>query len=268
VIGDLELLRLEIDGDIGTLVLDRPGDHNGFSHEMVEELAATCAWLADRAPLRAVVLTGAGRSFCAGGDVSLFRDAWVTDRDGMVAALRRLTGVLNEAILSLRRVRYPVIAAINGPAVGAGLGLALACDLRIASERASLMFGYGRLGACPDAGTSYFLPRLVGAGRALELLLEDGRLRAPRALQEGLVTEVVPHDELMTVALARAARLARAAPHYVATTKQLLARSLTNGLADQLQLERHALADGSDTDDFGRGLEALFAGGRPHFNGT
>jgi 2-(1,2-epoxy-1,2-dihydrophenyl)acetyl-CoA isomerase len=268
VIGDLELLRLEIDGDIGTLILDRPEDHNGFSQEMVEELAATTAWLADRAPLRAVVLTGAGRSFCAGGDVSLFRDAWATDRDGMTARLRRLTGVLNEAILSLQRVPYPVIAAINGPAVGAGLGLALACDLRIASERASLMFGYGRLGACPDAGTSFFLPRIVGPGRALELLLEDGRLRAPRALAEGLVTQVVPPDELMTVALSRATRLARASPHYVRATKQLLARSLTNGLADHLQLERHALADGSETDDFGRGLEALFAGRRPHFNGT
>lgn len=268
MIGDLKPLRLEVDGDVGTLILDRPDDHNGFSQELVEELAATTAWLADEAPLRAVVLTGAGRSFCAGGDVALFRDAWVTDRPSMTAALRRSTGVLHEAILSLRRIPYPVIAAINGPAVGAGLGLALACDLRIASERASLMFGYGRLGACPDAGTSYFLPRIVGPGRALELLLEDGRLRAPRALAEGLVTEVVAHDELLTVAHARAARLARAAPHYVRTTKQLLASSLANGLADQLNLERHALADGSDTDDFGRGLEALFAGRRPHFTGN
>src|SRR5581483_2894229 len=145
--------------------------------------------------------------------------------------------------------------------------LALACDLRIAAEGASLMFGYGRLGVCPDAGTSYFLPRLVGPGRALELLLEDGRLRAPRALAEGLVTQVVPDEDLMPVALARAARLARAAPHYVRTTKRLLDQSLAAGLAEQLERERHALADGTRTDDFGHGLEALFAGRRPHFTG-
>lgn len=260
-------MRLQIEGAIGTLVLDRAEENNALNAEMVGDLCEVTAWLANRARLRALIITGAGRVFCAGGDVALFRELIERDDRDAVAEVRQGLGALNEAILSLRRIPYPVIAAVNGAATGAGLALALACDVRIASDRASFLLAYSRLGACPDAGMSYFLPRIVGPARALELLLEDRVIRASRAVDEGLVSEVVAHDELEATAQRRATRLAAAAPYYVREVKRLLSGSLSRSLPDQLELERHALADALRTQDFRRGIEALFDGRKPEFEG-
>src|SRR5882757_6041081 len=212
---ELQTLRIEIDGEIGTLTLDRPEAFNAMSPEMIGELAVAFAWLADRAQLRALIVTGAGRAFCAGGDVTWFRKGVEAEEIDLPAEVRRGAEVLHQGIVDLRRIPYPVICAVNGPAAGAGFSLALACDIRIASEAAFLACAYGRIGASPDGGMTYFLPRVVGPSRVLEILLEDPNLSAKEALEEGLVSEVVAPEVLLGAAREKAEKLAAKAPHYV-----------------------------------------------------
>jgi 2-(1,2-epoxy-1,2-dihydrophenyl)acetyl-CoA isomerase len=264
---DLETMRIEIDGDIGTLTLDRPDELNAMSPTMIGELATISAWLADRAPLRALVITGAGRAFSAGGDVTWFRRGLEDPEADLVASVRRGADVLHQGIVDFKRIPYPVIAAVNGPAAGAGFSLALMCDIRIASDAAFFACAYGRIGASPDGGMTYFLPRVIGPAAATELMLEDPNLTAADALERGLVSQVVPADELAATAAAKAAEMAVKAPHYVRMVKSLIWESLDNSLADHLQLERHGIADSMGTDDLRNGVTRFFAGEQPTFEG-
>ncbi|MGH2975303.1 MAG: enoyl-CoA hydratase/isomerase family protein, partial [Solirubrobacterales bacterium] len=225
---ELNTLRIEIDGEIGTLTLNRPDAFNAMSPEMIGELTVAFSWLADRAPLRALIVTGAGKAFCAGGDVNWFQQGVESEGIDLPSEVRRGAEALHAAIVDLRRIPYPVIAAVNGPAAGAGFSLALACDTRIASEAAFFACAYGRIGASPDGGMTYFLPRVVGPSRALELLLNDPNLKAEDALAERLVAEVVPAGELMDRARAKAEKLAAKAPYYVRMAKRLVGQSIEN----------------------------------------
>jgi len=263
----LNTLKIEIDGEIGTLTLNRPDAFNAMSPEMIGELAVAFSWLADRAPLRALIVTGAGKAFCSGGDVTWFQKGVESDEVDLPSEVRRGAEALHTAIVDLRRIPYPVIAAINGPAAGAGFSLALACDIRIASEAAFLACAYGRIGASPDGGMTYFLPRVVGPSRALELLLEDPNLSAAQALEEGLVGEVAAPEELAGAARAKAEELAAKAPHYVRMSKLLCGVSIENSLTEHLQLERHGIADSMATEDLRAGVEAFFGGEKPVFEG-
>ena len=265
---DLGTLMVEVDEEIGVVTLDRPDALNAMSPEMIGELTILAAWLADRAPLRALIVTGAGeRAFSAGGDVTWFRQGLDSDEIDLPASVRRGADALHQAIVDFRRIPYPVIAAVNGVAAGAGFSLSLMCDLRIASERASFVCAYGRIGASPDGGMTYFLPRVVGPGRALEILLEDPVISAQAALEERIVSEVVAPDALMPRARERAGELAAKAPHYVRTSKRLIARSLDNSLADHLELERHGIADSMATEDVREGVAAFFGGREARFTG-
>jgi 2-(1,2-epoxy-1,2-dihydrophenyl)acetyl-CoA isomerase len=265
---ELETLQIEVDGEIGTLTLDRPDSLNAMSPEMIGELVEAFAWLADLAPLRALIITGSARAFSAGGDVNWFKEGVESEEIDLPSNVRRGAEVLHQAIVDLRRIPYPVIAAVNGPAAGAGFSLALACDIRVASEEAFFACAYGRIGASPDGGMTYFLPRVIGPSKALELLLNDPNLTAQDALAAGLVSEVVPADALMDRAREKATKLAAKAPHYVRMAKQLVAVSLENSLADHLQLERHGIADSMGTEDLRGGVTAFFAGEEPEFSGS
>jgi enoyl-CoA hydratase/carnithine racemase len=263
----LNTLELEADGDVGTLTLNRPDAFNAMSPEMIGELTVAFSWLADRAELRSLVITGAGRAFCSGGDVTWFRKGVEADDIDLPSEVRRGAEVLHQAIVDLRRIPYPVVAAVNGPAAGAGFSLALACDTRIAADAAFFACAYGRIGASPDGGMTYFLPRVVGPSRALELLLEDPNMRAEQALEERIVSEVVPAEELMDRARAKAEKLGAMAPHYVRMAKSLCGQSIENGLTEHLQLERHGIADSMATEDLRAGVQAFFAGEKPEFSG-
>jgi 2-(1,2-epoxy-1,2-dihydrophenyl)acetyl-CoA isomerase len=263
----LNTIRIEVDGEIGTLTLDRPDAFNAMSPEMIGEMTVAFSWLADRAPLRALIVTGAGKAFCAGGDVTWFRKGVESGEVDLPSEVRRGAEVLHQAIIDLRRIPYPVIAAINGPAAGAGFSLALACDIRIASGAAFFAPAYGRIGASPDGGMTYFLPRVVGPSKALELLLEDPNLNAQDAQAMGLVSTVAAPDELMEAARAKAEKLAQMAPHYVRMAKQLVGVSIENSINDHLQLERHGIADSMATEDLRQGVETFFSGGTPEFHG-
>jgi 2-(1,2-epoxy-1,2-dihydrophenyl)acetyl-CoA isomerase len=264
---ELKTLRIKVDGEIGTLTLDRPDSFNAMSPEMIFELTVAFAWLADRASLRALIVTGAGKAFCSGGDVNWFRGGIESDEIDLPSDVRRGAEVLHQAIVDMRRIPYPVIAAVNGPAAGAGFSLALACDIRIAAEEAFFACAYGRIGASPDGGMTYFLPRVVGPSRALEILLNDPNMSAADALAERLVSEVVPGEELIERAREKAEKLAARAPHYVRMAKLLCGQSIENSLTDHLQLERHGIADSMATEDLRTGVEAFFAGEKPQFSG-
>ena len=264
---ELETLQIDVDGDVGTLTLNRPDALNAMSPQLIFELQLAAAWLADRAPIRALIVTGSGRAFCAGGDVNWFKKG-VEDPDAdLPSDVRRGAEALHQAIVDFRRVPYPVIAAVNGPAAGAGMSLALSCDIRIASEAAFFAVAYGRIGASPDGGMTYFLPRVVGPSKALELAINDPNLDAQAALEAGLVSEVVSPDELMPRVREKAEKLALMAPHYVRMAKRLLHESIENSLTDHLQLERHGIADSMATEDLRRGVTAFFAGEEPEFKG-
>jgi enoyl-CoA hydratase/carnithine racemase len=264
---ELSTLRIEVDGEIGTLTLDRAESFNAMSPEMILDLGTAFAWFADQAPLRALIVTGAGKAFCSGGDINGFKAGVEDDSIDLPAQVRRGAEALHTAIVDLRRIPYPVIAAVNGAAAGAGFSLALACDIRIASEEAFVACAYGRIGASPDGGMTYFLPRVVGPSRALEILLEDPNMTAADALERGLVSEVVAADDLMETARAKAAKLARRAPFYVKMAKQLCNQSIENRLTEHLQLERHGIADSMATEDLREGAIAFFSGEKPEFRG-
>lgn len=263
----LETVRIEIEEELAVVTLNRPDRFNAMSPQLIAELPTAFSWLADRAPVRAAVLTGAGGAFSAGGDVGWFEQGFESEELDTATEVRRGADVLHQAIVDLRRVPFPVVAAINGPAAAAGLSLALACDIRIASESAMLACAYGRIGVSPDGGLTWFLPRAVGPARALELLLNDPNLDAESALREGLVTEVVPPDELAGRAREKARKLGAKAPHYVRMCKRLIGESLDNPLADHLQLERHGIADSMNTEDTRNGVAAFMAGEEPEFTG-
>jgi enoyl-CoA hydratase/carnithine racemase len=265
---DLNTLQIEIDGDLAILTLNRPDAFNAMSPELIGELVVAMAWLADQGEFRALIVTGAGAAFCAGGDVTWFRKGIEAEDHDISADVRRGADALHQAIIDLHRIEQPVIAAVNGPAAGAGFSLALACDLRIAADGAFFAPAYGRIGASPDGGMTYFLPRVLGPAKALQLLLEDPNLKADAALEMGLVTEVVPGDELMARARERAEKLTKLAPHYVKMAKRLVGVSLENGIADHLQLERHGIADSMATEDARRGVTAFFSGEKPEFAGN
>jgi len=263
----LETMTIDVEGDVATWTLNRPEAFNAMSPEMIGEMVVATGWLADTAPIRALIVTGAGPAFSAGGDINWFQKGIDEEGVDVSADVRRGADVIHQAIIDLRRIPVPVIAAVNGPAAGAGFSLALACDIRIAAESAFFAAAYGRVGLSPDGGMTYFLPRVVGPAKTIELLLDDPNLPAAKALEMGLVTEVVPADELMAHAKERAAKLARLAPHYVKMAKTLVGVSLENGIADHLQLERHGIADGIATEDAKAGIKAFFSGEKPTFTG-
>jgi len=264
---ELKTISLDIEGDIGTLTLNRPKVLNAMSPELIGELVIAAAWLADRAPLRALIVTGEGRAFSAGGDVTWFKRGLDESGEYLSADVRRGAEVLHQAIVDFRRIPYPVIGAINGVAAGAGFSLALMCDIRIASTDAAFVCAYGRIGASPDGGMTYFLPRVVGPSRALQLLLDDPILGAEQAREYGIVSEVVPADELMDAAGERATALAAKAPHYVRMSKLLVGQSIENSLTDHLQLERHGIADSMATEDLREGVTAFLDGRQAEFQG-
>jgi 2-(1,2-epoxy-1,2-dihydrophenyl)acetyl-CoA isomerase len=266
----LKTIDIDVTDGIGTITLNRPDSFNAMSPELIAELTVVFSWFADYEPARAVIITGAGAAFCAGGDINWFRKGIEDPEVNIVASVRQGAEALHLGIVELQRVPMPVIAAINGPAAGAGLSLALACDLRICSDASStfLACAYGRIGASPDGGMTYFLPRVVGPSRALEILINDPNITAVAALEEGLVSEVVPHDELMERARAKAVKLAAKSPFYVRSAKRLVHSSLDHTLTEHLQIERHAIAESMATEDLRNAVTAFLDGGSAEFTGN
>ena len=254
-------LRVEVDEGIATLTLDRPDARNALDAALKGELLDAVR-MADHDPaVRVVVLTGAGAAFCAGQDL---REATSPDAPNLSTVLRE---TYNPLILAMRRLDKPIVAAVNGVAAGAGVALALACDLRIAADSASFVLAFGRIGLVPDSGTTWFLPRLVGAARAAELALVGDPLSAADAERWGLVNRVVPAEALAAEARAVATRLAAGAPHAMALAKRLLNGAFAAGLEDQLEAEADAQGIAGRTADHREGVAAFLDKRPPRFTG-
>jgi len=207
------------------------------------------------------VLTGAGRAFSAGQDLKERQDPGAADL-GTELRLR-----YNPIVLAMRRLEKPVIGAINGVAAGAGISVALACDIRIASESASFIEVFGRVGLVPDTGSSWFLPRLVGYARAAEMSFTTDPVDAATAERIGLVNRVVPADQLMAETGALAARLAQSAPIAMALAKRALNRSLETNLEQALEFEAELQAIAGRSKDYTEGVAAFVEKRPPNFKG-
>lgn len=247
------------DGAVQTITLNRPEKLNAFTLGVHEGLSA--ALEEARAPaVRAVVITGAGRGFSAGQDLSAFGES------GDVAAMLRATYHVN--VLAIRALEKPVIAAVNGVCAGAGLSLACACDIRLASDAAFFVPGFVGIGLIPDSGGTYFIQRLLGTPRAFEWMTSNRRLTAAEAHAWGLVSEVIGADAFSARVAVYAAELAAAPTRAIAATKRLFYDAATSSLEEQLEREAVAQAEAAQTADFREGV-AAFAGKRPpSFSGS
>ncbi|MFD9095699.1 enoyl-CoA hydratase/isomerase family protein [Streptomyces collinus] len=258
-------VRRETSGDVVVLTMNRPERHNVLDAEMTDALVSETTALARDDTVRAVVLTAAGRHFSLGGPLDEFDDVLGGDDDTVRAHWLRRTEALATLVENLYTMPCPVIAAVHGQAAGAGFSLALACDLRIASDRAKFNFGYGALGSSTDGGMSWLLPRVLSPAKAVELLLEQPVLRAARAQAEGVVTTVVPAADLHERALEVATGLTRSARHSVTAAKRLVHDSAFVTLTEHMRNEHRVFAEGMLTDDMRHALAARRQGELPTF---
>jgi 2-(1,2-epoxy-1,2-dihydrophenyl)acetyl-CoA isomerase len=248
------------DGAVLTITLNRPDVLNAFNTSMHAALRAALEEAED-ASVRAVVLTGAGRGFCVGQDLAEFKDSAGDIGD-------RLRSNYHPNVLAIRALEKPVIAAVNGPAAGAGLSIACACDIRIASDAASFVPAFINIGLIPDSGGTYFIARLLGYARAFEWMTSGRKLSAAEAHGWGLVSEVVEADALPGRAAELAGRYAAMPTRGVGLTKRLFSEAQQNTLEDQLELEAELQTAATQTDDFREGVAAFLEKREPKFTGS
>jgi 2-(1,2-epoxy-1,2-dihydrophenyl)acetyl-CoA isomerase len=248
------------DGAVLTITLNRPDVLNAFTAEMHRRLVG--AFKEARQPeVRAVVVTGAGRGFCVGQDLNEFGEA-ARDIAG------RLRKHYHPTVLAVRELEKPVLAAVNGPAAGAGLSFACACDLRIAAEGATFVPAFINIGLVPDMGGTFFVRRLLGTARAFEWMTSGRRLSAVEGLEWGLVSEVVPDDRLTDRAAERAAELAAMPTRGIGLSKRLFDHAEHATLEQQLEREAQLQAAATQTADFREGVDAFLEKREPRFEGS
>lgn len=261
---DERFLTIETASGVNTITLDRPETLNSFNRPMAEQLQHALAAAADDEAVRAVLITGAGRGFCAGQDL-----AAVVGSDGQIE--RDLGAVVRECynplIVALRTLAKPVVAAVNGVAAGAGANLAMACDLVIASTSASFVQAFSKIGLIPDSGGTFLLPRLVGYGRASALMMLGEKLSASDAASIGMIYKAVAPEELLPEARRIAAQLAAMPTRGLALTKRALNESAGHSLLQQLDLEAALQRQAGQTEDFREGVAAFLAKRPAQFKG-
>lgn len=253
---------VERDGAVGWIRFNRPERLNAFAGEMRDDLLAGLRELEADQEIRCAIITGSGRAFSTGGDISVMSELIETnDRD----RFGQLVRVGAEVVRQIDRMTKPVIAAVNGAAAGAGACLALACDLRIASESASIGFTFLRVGLHPDWGGSYFLPRLIGPAAAAEFIYTGGMINAERGERLGLFNRVVPAAELEAAARGFAGEIIASPAAVVADAKRVLRRSMSASLDEVLELEIEAQLRAFDSPDFREGITAFLQKRAPRF---
>lgn len=256
-------------GAVVTLTLNRPTVLNALDASLAAALKRAFDEIEEHVrdgSVRAVILTGAGRGFCAGADLA---DPEMRTSEGRAATDlgEYLRKNYHELIEQMRRLPAPIIAAVNGSAAGAGMSLALAADIVIAARSASFLQAFSRIGLIPDAGSTYFLPRLVGESRARALAILADKIDADQALQFGLVWQVVADEELQQAAQATAARLATMPTRAYGLIKEAMNQSLQNDLRAQLEVEARLQGLAGQTEDFREGVAAFLAKRPPVFKG-
>jgi 2-(1,2-epoxy-1,2-dihydrophenyl)acetyl-CoA isomerase len=256
---DYQTINFEQSGAITRITLNRPGAANGMNDTMTRELA-DAARRCDTAATKVVVLTGSGRFFCAGGDLKSFASA--PDRGGHI---KGVADDLHRAISSFARMDAVVITAVNGTAAGAGFSIAVTGDLVLAAESASFTMAYTKVGLSPDGSSSYFLPRLIGIAKTKELMLTNRVLSAQEAFSWGLVTEVVPDDQLAARADTLADHMAATASGSNGAVKALMASTFSSGLEEQMEFEGRLIAARANSADGREGVDAFMAKRKAEF---
>ncbi|QNR25787.1 enoyl-CoA hydratase-related protein [Croceimicrobium hydrocarbonivorans] len=249
------------EGAVLTLSLNRPDKYNAFVREMALALQAELARAQEDSKIRAVILTGIGKAFCAGQDL-----AEATDPNGPELT-KIVTEHYNPIIEAIRALEKPVVVAVNGVAAGAGANIALACDIVIASEAASFIQAFSKIGLIPDSGGTYTLPRLVGLQRASALMMLGDKVSATDALDMGMIYKVVAAEDLMPVAQKVAGQLSQMPTLALARTKALLNASYQNDLKSQLALEDQYQTECGQSYDYREGTAAFLEKRKPEFKG-
>jgi enoyl-CoA hydratase/carnithine racemase len=264
----VDSLIYEQDGSVAvvTLTLNQPEKRNPLSgNTLLADLVASVERIHDDRSVRCVVLTGAGPSFSSGGDTGVLKRQASPEVSEMDIRHDYRRGIQRVA-LALTNLEVPVVAAVNGHAIGAGLGLACMCDIRIASERAKFAAGFIKVGIIPGDGGAWLLPRIVGMSRAVELLLTGDMLDAEQALAWNLVSRVVPHDQLMPTARELAGRIAQHPAHCVRLTKRLLREAMRAPFDTVLELSAVYQAVSHKTPDQTEALDAFLEKRPPRFS--
>jgi 2-(1,2-epoxy-1,2-dihydrophenyl)acetyl-CoA isomerase len=257
----------ETDGHVVVITFNRPAKLNAYSEVMVHEILHALAHARDDDSVRAVILTGSGRGFCSGGDISRDFQYPARYRGHRLESMLEMRENMHELVKFLQRFDKPVIAAINGAAVAGGLTLALCCDFRIAAESAKLGDTSLKFGLLPDEGGAYFFPRFLQIDRALKMSLFSEVYSAREALSLGLVTEVVPDTELMSTARAWATRLAEGPPIAIRLAKRMMHKQLSMTLDNALEDAALATLAANYTDDVKEGIAAFHEKRKPNFQG-
>jgi 2-(1,2-epoxy-1,2-dihydrophenyl)acetyl-CoA isomerase len=259
-----EHVLLSVEDRVGTVTLNRPDKLNAFAGRMRQEITQALQRMAEDPDVRVIVITGAGRAFCAGADIG-YMQKLLEHKDS--DAFAKLVDAGRGVVTTIRSTPKPVIASINGAAAGGGANLALACDLRIASDRASIGQTFNRIGLHPDWGGTYFLPRLVGVAKAMELVFTGDMIDAAEAHRIGLVNRVVAADQLETATKELASKLAAKPPLALAMAKRALYQSAHESLERMLDIELDHQLKVFGSDDAGEGLAAFLEKRAPDFQG-
>ena len=255
------LLAAESEGVL-TVTLNRPDRLNALTDELMTALLGAFKSAARSASVRCVVLTGAGSGFCAGQDLT------ATPPNGPISLRDHMRAAHIPLLLAMEALEKPVVAAINGACVGAGLAIALSCDLRLAAQTASFRAGFIGIGLAPDCGASYWLPRLIGPAHAAEMLFTNDRMDALTAERLGLVSQVLPAAELAAGAHTLAVRLANGPALALGLTKRALKHAQQTSFADTLEYEAHLQDAAGRSPDFAEGVSAFLQKRKPKFIGA
>lgn len=261
---DFTTLLYQVENGVAQITLNRPGAANCLNIPMAHELLQAAIVANGDPNVRAVVLTGSGKMFCAGGDLASFAGMGEKVSNG----LREITAYLHSAIATFAAMDAPLITAINGTAAGAGFSLAIMGDFAITAQSAKFTLAYTGAGLSPDGSSTYYLPRLVGVRRARELMITNRVLSAEEAEQWGLVNQVVEDEEVLATATAQAARLAKGPTLAYGQIKKLLNASLQNSLESQMQMETEGIAGMAASNDGKEGIAAFLEKRKPEFKGN
>lgn len=256
-------IELKIENSVAWISLNRPEVFNSFNREMAFLLQETLDNCANDTNVRAIVITGNGKAFCAGQDLKE-----VTDPELNPGFRKILEEHYNPIIKKIRNIEKPIIAAVNGVAAGAGANIALACDIVVASENASFIQAFSKIGLIPDSAGTFFLPRLIGFQKATALMMLGDKVSAEEALNMGMIYKIFPtglfEEEVMTLATT----LAQMPTKAVGLTKRLLNQSMTNNLEQQLALESDLQIEASSSNDYKEGVTAFVEKRKPEFKGN